>query len=81
MNNMWEGAEKEGTLEDLSKKMDKGKSSHVSFAENLVTSHRIADRNATIKDQRVPLETIKTLLALDKCDKKKVRSGSSTIEV
>jgi hypothetical protein len=60
--------------------MDKGKSSHVSFAENPVTSHGIADRNATIKDQRVPLKTIKTLLALDKHDKKKARSGSSMTE-
>jgi hypothetical protein len=60
--------------------MDKGKSSHVSFVENPVTSHGIANRNATIKDQQVPLETIKTLLALDKRDKKKVRSGSSTTE-
>jgi hypothetical protein len=55
--------------------MDKGKSSHASFAENQVTSHEIVDRNnATIKDQRVLLETFRIPLALDKLDKKKAPS-------
>jgi hypothetical protein len=65
--------------------MDKGKSSHVSFAESPVTSHGIADRNiitikaphVTTKDQQVPLEIT---LTFDKHDKKKVPSGWSTIE-
>jgi hypothetical protein len=56
--------------------------------ENPVTSHGIVDRNAitikdhhaTTKDQRVPLETIKALLAFDKQDKRKVPLGWSTIE-
>jgi hypothetical protein len=57
--------------------------------ENPVTLHGIVDRNAiTIKaphaitnDQQVLLETIKTLLVLGKCDKRKAPSGWSTIEV
>jgi hypothetical protein len=57
--------------------------------ENPVTSHGIVDRNAitikaphvTTKDQQVPLETTKTLLAFDKRDKRKASSGWSTTEV
>jgi hypothetical protein len=72
---------------DPSKRTDKGKSSHVSSAESPVTSHRIVDRNAitikaphaTTKDQQVPLEIIKALLAFDKRDKRKALSGWSTI--
>jgi hypothetical protein len=80
-NNMWGEAEKEDTLEDPSKKTDKGKSSHVSSVGNLVTSHGIVDRNAiTTKGQQAPPETIKTLLALNKLDKKKAPSGWSTTE-
>jgi hypothetical protein len=61
--------------------MDRGKSSHVSFAGNLVTSHEIVDRNAiTTKDQWVPPEIIKTLLAPDKLDRKKAPSGWLTTE-
>jgi hypothetical protein len=56
--------------------MDKGKSSHASFAESRVTSHRIVDRNnATIKDQWVLLKIIKIPLAFDKPDKTKALSG------
>jgi hypothetical protein len=56
--------------------MDKGKSSHASFAENRVTSHGIVGRNnAAIKDQQVLPETIKIPLAFDKLDKTKVPSG------
>jgi hypothetical protein len=66
--------------EDPFKGTDKGKSSHASFAENQVTSHEIADRNATtikvpheiIKD---PLETLKHPCTPDKSDKRKVPSG------
>jgi hypothetical protein len=36
-SNAWEVAEKEGTPEDPSKRMDKGKSSHAFSAGNLVT--------------------------------------------
>jgi hypothetical protein len=55
--------------------MVKGKSSHVSFAESRVTSHRTVDRNnATTKDQWVLLEIIKTPLAFDRPDKKKAPS-------
>jgi hypothetical protein len=62
--------------EDPSKRMDKGKSSHASFAENLVTSHETVDRNnAPIRDQQVPLETIRIPLAFDKLDKKKAPLG------
>jgi uncharacterized lipoprotein YbaY len=65
---------------DLSKRTDKGKSSHVSFVESPVTSHKIADRNSitikaphvTTKGQQVPLEIT---LMFDKHDKKKVPSG------
>jgi hypothetical protein len=67
---VWEVAEKEDTPEDPSKKTDKGKSSHASFVENLVTLQEIADRNDTaikesnvrIKDhhQRIPGKLIKT---------------------
>jgi hypothetical protein len=39
------GTEKEDTPEDLSKRTDKGKSSHVSFVVNLVTSQETADRS------------------------------------
>lgn len=46
-NNAWEEAGKEDTLEDPSKKTDKGKCSPASFVENLVTSQEIADRNDT----------------------------------
>jgi hypothetical protein len=56
--------------------MGKGESSHVSFAENLVTSHEIVDRNAiAIKTLQVSPEIIKTPLVPDKLDKKKVLSG------
>jgi hypothetical protein len=49
--------------------MDKGKSSHVSFVENPVTSHRTVDRSISItktpytiiRDQQVLLETNKAL--------------------
>jgi hypothetical protein len=45
MNNAWEVAEREDTPEDPSKRTDKGKSSHASSVESLVTLQEIADRN------------------------------------
>jgi hypothetical protein len=86
---VWGEAEKEDTPEGPSKKTDKGKSSHVSTAENPVTSHEIVNRNAitikaphaTTKDQRVPPETTKALLTFDKRDKRKAPLGWLTIEV
>jgi hypothetical protein len=82
-SNAWGVVGKEEYLEGPSKEMDKGKSSHASFVENQVISHKIADRNAMaikvpheiIKDQRDPLETIKTLCAPDKSNKRKAPSG------
>jgi hypothetical protein len=65
-NNEWEEAGKGDTQEDPYRGTDKGKSSHVSFAESPVTLQGIADRNKTIEDQAVPLATRKYLRALDK---------------
>jgi hypothetical protein len=63
--------EKGDTQEDPSKETDKGKSSHVSFAESPVTLQGIADKNETIKDQTVPPAILKYPRALDKSAKKK----------
>jgi hypothetical protein len=83
MTNEREGVGKEEYPGDLSRVMDQGKSSHVSFAENRVTSHEIADRNDTairalhepIKDQLVPLKLIKIPCEPDKSTRKKATSG------
>jgi hypothetical protein len=45
MNNVWVVAGKEEYPEDPSKRMEQGKSSHASSAENLVTLHMTVDRN------------------------------------
>jgi hypothetical protein len=73
---------------DPSKRMDKGKSSHVSSVGNPVTSHETVDRSAsitktphvTIRDQQVLLETNKALLAFGKQDRRKAPSGWSMTE-
>jgi hypothetical protein len=78
-NNMWVVAEKEDYPEDLSKRMDQGKSSHVFSVGNQVTSHEIANRNGTairaphaaIRDQ---CAEIKQQRALGKPDKKKKKA-------
>jgi hypothetical protein len=88
MSNVWMVVWKEEYPEDLSKEMDKGKSSHASFAESQVTLHEIADRNAMaikvlyriIKDQQDPLGTIKILYAPDKSNRRRLLSGWSTTE-
>jgi hypothetical protein len=80
-NNEWEEAEKEDIQEDLYRGTGKGKSSHVSSAESPVTSHVIADRNETTKDQVAPLATHRYPRALDKSVKRTVTYGSSTTEV
>jgi hypothetical protein len=82
-NNAWTAIGKEGYLEDPSKETDKGKSSHASSVGNQVILHGIADRNAMaikvpheiIKDQQDPLETIRTLRAPGKSNKKGAPSG------
>jgi hypothetical protein len=51
--------------------MDKGKSSHVSFAESPVTLQGIADRNEIIKDQTVLPAIIKYPRTLDRSAKKR----------
>jgi hypothetical protein len=88
MSNEWEETEKEDTQEDLSKRTDKGKSSHAFTAVNQVTLHEIADRNDTaIKGpnettSQIDLHaTIRALCVPDKSAKKKAMSGSSTTEV
>jgi hypothetical protein len=45
MNNVWVVAGKEEYPKDPSKRMEQGKSSHASSAENLVTLHVTVDRN------------------------------------
>jgi hypothetical protein len=62
---------RDNTQEDPSKETDKGKSSHVSFAESPVTLQGIADRNETIKDQTVLPTILKYPRALDESAKKK----------
>jgi hypothetical protein len=74
-NNMWGVTEKEGTLEDPSKGMAQGKSSHASFAENWVTLHEIANRSDTAtRGPRVPTKgqhaTTQHQYALGKFSKK-----------
>jgi hypothetical protein len=75
MNNEQEEVEKEDIKEDLSKRTDKGKSSHVSFAESPVTSHETVDRNETTRDQVVPLTILKYLCGLGKSARKKAIFG------
>jgi hypothetical protein len=53
---------------DLSRRMDQGKSSHVSSAGNQVTSHGIADRNNTTT--KAPHTEINPKHALNKSDRK-----------
>jgi hypothetical protein len=56
-NKEWGVAEKEEYQEDLSKKMEQGKSSLVSSAGNQVTLHEIVDRNDTaIKAPLAPIQ-------------------------
>jgi hypothetical protein len=55
--------------------MDKGKSSHVSFAESLVISHETVDRNETTRDQVAHLAIIKHLCVLGKSAKRKATFG------
>jgi hypothetical protein len=76
---------KEDTPEDLSRRTDKGKSSHAFSVGNQVTLHETADRSDTaakvlIKDQLVPPATVKAPCTLDKPVKKKVPLGWSTTE-
>jgi hypothetical protein len=75
MNNEQEEAKKGDTKGDLSKRTDKGKSSHASSAENRVTSHEIADRNETTKGKSTPLAITKDLCALRRSTKKKAMLG------
>jgi hypothetical protein len=74
-NNVWEEVEKEDIQGDLSKRTDKGKSSHVSSAESPVTSHATADRNETTRGQVDPLVTHKYQCALDKSVRRKATFG------
>jgi hypothetical protein len=57
--------------EDPSKRTDKGKSSHASFAGSQVTLHETVDRKETTRDQVAPLAITKHLCVLDKFGKKK----------
>jgi hypothetical protein len=70
-----EEAAKEDTQEDPSKGTDKGKSSPASFAESLVTSQGIADRNEITKDQLVPLAITKYPHVPGKSGKRKAMFG------
>jgi hypothetical protein len=70
-----EEAAKEGTKEDPSKEMDKGKSSLAFSAENPVTLRGIADRNEITKDQLVPLAITKHPRVPGKSGKKKAMFG------
>jgi hypothetical protein len=86
MNNAWVVVEKADIPEDLSRRTDKGKSSHVSFAENPVTLHETADRSDTVikappettKGQQVPIVVTKAQHIPGKSTKKAVLELSMT---